>query len=373
MTALADAVGREPIDLSDGRLHVWADRAWAALVAANDLREPTVMVRGNELVRMTERGELEAHTVDSLRDELSRGGPVRPQRRGGWRPVAVPVDVARNLLARDSAKYAGAPRVDRVVDIPVAAADGSIITEPGYHAASRLFYRPAPGMETVTPEPVGMVDEVVHARDFLMTELLGDFAWADEASKANALGLLLLPFVRDLIDGPTPMHIIVAPSPGTGKTLLAEAALMPSCGEDELMADAGTDDEWRKRLTAVLLRGSRAVLFDDLRRPLDSGALAAALTSGTWSDRMLGVNKELSLPVRNAWVATGNNLSLTDEHARRAVAIFLDPGEQLPANRPKTAYPASRPQGLGEGQPRSARGRGSHARPALARRPRGAA
>lgn len=38
------------------------------------------------------------------------------------------------------------------------------------------------------------------------------------------------------------------------------------------------------------------------------------------------------------WVATGNNLDLSDEQARRAVPIFLDPGETRPADRPDSAY-----------------------------------
>ena len=37
---------------------------------------------------------------------------------------------------------------------------------------------------------------------------------------------MLLPFVRELIDGPTPLHLIEKPTPGTGGTLLATVAAL---------------------------------------------------------------------------------------------------------------------------------------------------
>jgi hypothetical protein len=71
---------------------------------------------------------------------------------------------------------------------------------------------------------------------------------------------------------------------------------------------------------------------------LDTGSLAAALTGDNWSDRILGESKQVTLPIRTVWVATGNNVSLTDEQARRAVPVFLDPGEVRPSDRPASDY-----------------------------------
>ena len=325
-------------------IHEKADLAWQALVDANDDRHPTVMVRGNELVRMTERGELEGFTADSLRDEISRCAQFGRTSDGGqFKPVDPPVDVARNLLERDSARYEGAPRVDGVIDVPIVGKQGALIDEPGHHDADRIFLRlsediAGSGLRDVRIE---MVDEVAEARDLLMNDLLGDFAFADQSDKANALALLLLPFVREYLgDSPTPMHVIHAPEPGTGKTLLAQSALLPGCGPSVPMmaGDRGHNDEWRKSITAALLAGSRAVVLDNLGGALDSGPLSSALTSGLWSDRVLGHSRQVSLPIRNVWVATGNNLDLSDEQARRAVPIFLEPGDVRPADRGKAAF-----------------------------------
>lgn len=330
---------RPRIDLAD-ELHQKVDAGWAALVKASDEHEPPVLVRGNELVRMTERGELEPYGEHSLRERLSRVALFgRQTQNAGWVTKDPPLDVVRALLARDSAEYEGVPCVDRVVDVPVLAANGELVARPGLHRESRLFFRPATELRDVGPGEVDTISDVTGARDLLMHELLGDFAFADDASRANALGLLLLPFVREFIgDAPTPLHVVLAPEPGTGKTYLTQAALLPACGVVAAMAGAKDEDEWRKRITATLLRGAQVIFIDNLRHGLDSGALSAALTTGIWRDRVLGHSREAVLPVRSVWVATGNNMELSDELARRAVPIRLDPGEVRPANRPKSDY-----------------------------------
>jgi hypothetical protein len=223
----------------------------------------------------------------------------------------------------------------------VLGSSGEIIDKPGHRAKDRLLYIPAPELTAAKALNVVVIDDVVKARDFLMDELLGDFAWVDNdnASKANALALLLTPFVREFIgDHPTPLFAIVAPEVGTGKTLLAQAALTPACGVVGVTPEIGHDEEMRKGLTAQLLSGTPAIIFDNVSKKLVSGPLAAAISTGNWKDRRLGKTEMLELPVRNVWVATGNNLDLGDDHMRRTVPIFLDPGEERPSDRPKTSF-----------------------------------
>src|SRR5262249_46038918 len=156
------------------------------------------------------------------------------------------------------------------------------------------------------------------ARRLLLEELLGDFPFRDDASRAHALAALLLPFVRHLIDGPTPLHLLDAPVEGTGKTLLAAVIALVATGRSaEALAEGSGDEEWRKRLTAVLAEGPTFILLDNLRRVLDSGALAAALTAVVWKDRLLGFSKMAVLPNTAVWLASGNNTSLSRELIRR--------------------------------------------------------
>jgi hypothetical protein len=100
------------------------------------------------------------------------------------------------------------------------------VSAPGYDAGSRLWLEnnvEADVPETPTP------DQVAEAKA-LLAELVCDFPFVDDGAKANGLALLLLPYVRPLITGPTPLHLIKrrppAPArPGTGDGAVHEADL----------------------------------------------------------------------------------------------------------------------------------------------------
>jgi putative DNA primase/helicase len=82
----------------------------------------------------------------------------------------------------------------------------------------------------------------------------------------------------------------------------------------------------RKKLTAALLPGPSLVVFDNAHGRLDSDALSAIITAGTWSDRLLGRNdREVTIPVRAAVIVTGNNVALSHELAGRSVLVRIDP------------------------------------------------
>jgi hypothetical protein len=89
----------------------------------------------------------------------------------------------------------------------------------------------------------------------------------------------------------------------------------------------------RKRITTSLMRGSGHVWLDNIKRHLDSPSLALALSQNVWSDRALGGNVEVNLPVRCVWVGTGNNPTLSDELHRRTVFISLDADMERPELR----------------------------------------
>jgi putative DNA primase/helicase len=105
------------------------------------------------------------------------------------------------------------------------------------------------------------------------------------------------------------------------------------------MTEGRDEDEWRKRLTAKLRQLPTLLLIDNLRQELDSSALAAALTAPVWEDRVLGASDMVRLPVRCAWVATGNNPAVSHEIARRLVRIRLDARTDQPWRRDGFRHP----------------------------------
>jgi hypothetical protein len=68
------------------------------------------------------------------------------------------------------------------------------------------------------------------------------------------------------------------------------------------------------------------VQFDNLRGVVHSAVLEALLTSATHSDRLLGFNKSVDLVNDRLWVATGNNVKIGGDLARRCLFVAIDPG-----------------------------------------------
>jgi hypothetical protein len=70
-----------------------------------------------------------------------------------------------------------------------------------------------------------------------------------------------------------------------------QVLLTPACGRDgtSSLSPTQSDEEWRKRLTSVLLDQPEVVAIDNVVGLFESAALASAVTATTWHDRLLGV------------------------------------------------------------------------------------
>jgi len=319
--------------------------AMQALLAKND--PPTLFQRGGLLTRLRVRTDNGVPFLEPLRDAALRGVLARvanwtKSRESGESIIieddSPPMDVVKDLASLPA--WPGIPVIHTIVEVPVLTPTGELITVPGFHAEARLWYHQAPGLALPDIPPVPSRVDIDQAKKLLITDLLGDFPFADEASKAHALAALLLHFVRLLIDGPTPLHLLDAPVEGTGKTLLAIVIAIVATGlEPAAIAEGTCDEEWRKRITAVLIEGPAFVLLDNLNRLLDSGALAAVLTSRTWKDRILGFSKTATLPNTCVWMASGNNTQLSRELIRRTVWCRLDAKVDAPWERASFRHP----------------------------------
>src|SRR5262249_20571338 len=226
---------------------------------------------------------------------------------------------------------------------------GVLHATSGYCPAGRSYYAPTDRF-CLPPLPARPSQTDINAaRSLICDELLVDFPFADgEAERSNTVALYLLPFVRSMILGPTPLHLIEKPTPGTGASLLVEIMARIVTGRPtEPITEGRDEDEWRKRLTARLRSSPPFIFIDNVRRRLDSAQLAAALTTTVWRDRVLGSSEEVGIPNRSVWVATGNNPSLSNELARRTVRIRLDAKRDRPWLRSGFKHEAIR-QWVGE-------------------------
>jgi hypothetical protein len=316
-----------------------------ALIAAND--PPTLFQRGNVLTRLRAKSDTGAPYLETLDDSAVRGLMARSAR---WKKLVTgkhgddeeecppPIDAVKDLMALPG--WDGIPVIDSVVECPVFGPGGELVIEPGYHPNARLWYSPAKGLDVPPVSEAPAREEIDRAKALLLVELYGDFPFKDDSSKAHALAALLLPFVRRMIDGPTPLHHFDAPVEGTGKTLLVSTITVTASGrEPEGFTESTNDEEWRKRITAALEEGGAFMFMDNLNRVLDSGALASVLTARTWKDRKLGYTKMLTIQNVALWMASGNNTRFSRELIRRTVFCRLDAKVDAPWERKDFRHP----------------------------------
>jgi hypothetical protein len=209
------------------------------------------------------------------------------------------------------------PRLETIVEAPTLRADGTILSRPGYDAASGLFLAPATNLENVDIPDNPCSDHLSVSVD-LLNDALADFPFVDQASRTNALAALLTAACRHIIRGPTPLALFDATTQGTGKTLLSEViSLIVSGRPGDLFTAPREPEEWRKQLTSILRDGPTVVVIDNVGTRLDSPELCKVITADAHSDRLLGKSQTISLPVRCAWIATGNNIQLAGDMPRR--------------------------------------------------------
>jgi len=248
--------------------------------------------------------------------------------------VSPPLDVVRDTMALGKWPF---PPLQGVIEAPVIRPDGSIVTKPGYDPATRLYYAPAPGL-SILAIPDQPTDEDRLVAVTLLQEVICDFPFDSEASRANALGTLLTPTLRPMIIGKVPLALFDKPQPGTGATLLAEAIATIATGRPSTMSAPKDDEDWRKEITSILLRGQTVVIIDNVEGKLYAPSLASLLTMQAWQARILGRSEEVYIPHRCTWIATGNNVKLGGDLPRRCYWIRLDAQQARPWQRDRQGF-----------------------------------
>lgn len=318
-----------------------------AIAAANN--PPTLFQQNGVLVRVRRFDEEvmpEPLTIDSLRHHLGRSANfVRIYFGRGQDSVErvvidlPPQDFVRDLLACPGWEDRVFPPLKGVVKCPYFTAAGKLVTAKGYDADSQLWYEPEAGF-TLPEVPTKPAEaQLAEARRWIVSELLHDFPFQTEADRTNAVAYLLTPFVRELIGGCIPMGLCEAAVAGTGKGLLANAIAIPSTGSTlETIPQRDSEEEWRKVFTAKLIESPTFVMLDNLTGMLKAPSLEALLTTGKWTDRVLGETRMVRLKPRSVWLATGNNLQLGGDLPRRVVWMRLDAKMERPEERKPTEF-----------------------------------
>jgi hypothetical protein len=145
------------------------------------------------------------------------------------RPIATPeprngkIDVKTESQLETGIGTVGHPYMTGLVHCPTFAPTGELHAEYGYHSATPLF--------NACALPIGQIRlttaNVQAAKHLLVQDLLVDFPFDSQASLAHALALVLLPFVRPLIDGRRPSTPLMHPHQGRVKACWPTLVPMP--------------------------------------------------------------------------------------------------------------------------------------------------
>lgn len=240
------------------------------------------------------------------------------------------------VLSSRAHEFASLERISR---IPFVRPDGSICQTDGYDEATRTYLvldEAAAGI-TVPEEPTA--DDVAAAVKLLTVEWMGDLfdVMPEQADRANCLALMLTPLVRGLVPL-APMAVVDGLQMGVGKNLVADLLSILTVGKPaKPLPYSLEDEENRKVITSSFRQGDQVFVFDEAH-VIQGRALARAVTSLTYSDRVLGVSTMAEFPNSITWVALGNNVQVNGDLSRRVYRIRLAPTVANPQDRDVAGY-----------------------------------
>ena len=293
-----------------------------------------IYVRHGQLVRIQRKEDgtpfIETLSETTLKGMLGRAMNFVKITVRGAAHCPPPDAMVKDLLTLGQWPF---PPLDSIIEFPVLRPDGTLIDTPGYDPVTRLYYAPVPTLQIPPIPDAPTVEDIVNALA-LIDEVIGEFPYQDEASHANAIGLLLTPIIRQSIGGHVPLALIDATRPGTGKSLLAETVALIATGrKSAMMAAPYDDDEWRKRIASTLSEGATIITIDNIKARLQAASLDLALTSHTVKERVLGESRNGVYAQRATWMATGNNITLGGDLPRRCYWIRMDAQTATPWTR----------------------------------------
>ena len=227
------------------------------------------------------------------------------------------------------------PELTRVSQMPFARADGSVCFKNGYDPETgTMLVMGNSGMDRLDiPDAPGAADAAV-AASFLLDTWLGDYEWRDEASRANALALVLTPFIRGIVPL-VPLAVLSGLQMGVGKNLMADciAGLVTGTSDVAPMPWIPDDDEENgKKIHAAFREGHSLMCFDEAH-VIGGSSITRAVTAQTYQDRILGVSKMASYPNKVTWIALGNQVAVLADMARRTYFIEIYPTMPNPQDR----------------------------------------
>jgi len=253
----------------------------------------------------------------------------KPDREGDL--VLTDPQVKHAKLVLDGAGEWVFPVLDAVIPAPTLRSDGSVLQTPGYDARSGLLFDPHG--RTFPPVPENPTREDALAAIARVAAPFSQFPFFTESSRSVTLAALVTAATRRSF--PTaPFFAFDAPTPATGKGLLAETiAIIATGGKPAAISLGKSDEETEKRLVAILRAGDPIIFIDNIDRDVRSDFLCSMGTQEIVQGRILGRSEVFVGKSTVTVLLTGNNLVLAVDVTRRTLFCRLDAKTERPDER----------------------------------------
>jgi hypothetical protein len=251
------------------------------------------------------------------------------------KPQTITVEAAATILESDQfiQRQRELLRVATVRQ-PVRRKDGRIELLPyGYDVESQTYTQNS-GIEFAMDMPLDEARTVLKnlVREFPFGDRKEDGRSRNEAIViAGMLAMFAAPLLRP--QARRLNFMFSSNSVGSGKTLLAQMAIITSLGTCDVQPLPENQEDWRKILDTESLAGSPYILFDDCNGFLKSPTLNAFLTASTWTGRKMNTQQKFAVPKIATVFLTGNNLEVTPDVARRFLHCRMITDEADPQAR----------------------------------------
>lgn len=206
------------------------------------------------------------------------------------------------------------PVIKSYVNNPVYSDDWRLIA-PGYDAKSGIYY----SGEAIEPR-----SDTNH-----ITTLLHDFCFKTPGDRTNYLGMLLTMVLIPRFIGSKPATLLCANQPELGKTILAQIISALRDGKPaETVSYNPNDEEFEKRLGAVVRRGATTIIIDNAKKSarnpvIESACLERSITDPILSFRLLGASDTIRAENSHFFCITANSPEVSRDLVTRSLIVNL--------------------------------------------------
>jgi len=344
---------RPRIKVRTGEISRIVNEAEAALIEFGS----SIYHRGGELVRPCRVGQMSkkdegviSRNDDSivlipvndtwLIEQMSRAAYwYKVSKVAGGKKARIPLDpkgiYARTLLCRNGEWRF--PPLRGCIVTPTMTIGGRLIQTPGYDIESQLLVNIGKDEFPVVPNSPTKDDAIAALK--ALANPFREFPFRGAGSRAVVLSGMLTSLIRMSLRT-SPLHAMDSPTPGNGKSLLAETIGILATGVlPPAMSQGKSPDEDEKRLSTVLHYGDPVIHLDNCERPITGDFLCSILTQEIVQARILGESERRVLPSTALVIASGNNVMLAGDVTRRSIIARIDSQVERPDERVFTFCP----------------------------------